>query len=135
MTCYSAERKGIIFKHPLIPDFFLCWKCREYKHRQDFFKLHEWHARMCMTCSSMPRPPRPPRPPNAHDLLSDSFMISCWSMAGVFDPTPEMIEVKRQQIRIKKMLRQLKKWRKENDTTITDVPGIEHQDEVPDEYA
>lgn len=65
--------------------------------------------------------------------LTDTYVRTLLKPNGCNEPTDEMIELKRQSMIIKRELRKLKKWRKENDPTITDVPRVEHQDETFDE--
>jgi len=67
--------------------------------------------------------------------MPDSYIISMWRMSGIESPTQEMIELKREQIISKRYIRQFKKWRKENDPTIADVPRIESENETVDECA
>lgn len=47
--------------------------------------------------------------------------------------TPETIELKRQQITMKRTLKQFKQWREQNEPDHTDVSGVEHADEINNE--
>jgi len=67
-------------------------------------------------------------------LLNDNYITKILSNSHTI-PTPETIELKRQQIMAKRIIKEFKKWRKENDPTIADVPGIEFKNEEADECA
>jgi tRNA A37 methylthiotransferase MiaB len=47
----------------------------------------------------------------------------------IADQTPEMIELKRQQIMMKRTLKQLKEWRKEHESNHADVQREQRTDE------
>ena len=150
MTNYNP-RKNIIFRHPTDHDLCLCWKCREYK-KEFCFPQRSHGLIMCLECStkhlsedtrgigSLTEENRRtaiywlnhikdngkivPNNVAAQFCLPDSYIKSCWGMAGVDNPTQEMIELKRQQIISKREIKKIRKWRKENDSIIADVPGI-----------
>jgi hypothetical protein len=62
----------------------------------------------------------------------EKLILSKLKAKGITDPPEELIELMVARREANKTLKKMKKWRKENDPTITDVQGIEHQNEIPD---
>jgi len=72
---------------------------------------------------------------NNPEMSARFSALNFFSRHGITSPSDELMNIKIQQIIMKRTIKELKKWRKENDPTITDVSGIESQDETADERA
>ena len=61
--------------------------------------------------------------------LKDRYLTEIMRRGGL-SITPETIELKRQQITMKRTLKEFKQWRGENESNHTDVSGKQHTDET-----
>jgi len=140
--------------YPNNHDLFYCSNCQKYKSRSEYYKQKlgkygvDGYCRECrkiLVTNEIKYKSRKKRykenpeyfksiSKSQNDSLSDSFIKTRLRFFGI-NITPETIELKRQQIIMKRTMRELRKWRKENDPTITDVPGIESENETVDECA
>jgi len=66
------------------------------------------------------------------ELLTDGYVATYLRCLQV-PITPETIDLRRQQILMKRTLKKLKQWRKENDPTYTPISRKQHPDAPPDE--
>jgi len=146
-------------RHPFEENMYWCPQCNVYKKIYDFGKIGRAGdvAPECKSCHNKRSPSYYNRPETQkrikeyyarddikqhlkeqarHEIINlyPGYVASHFKRDGI-EKTPETIELKRQQIIMKRTLKELKKWRKENDPTITDVPGIESENETVDECA
>jgi hypothetical protein len=61
--------------------------------------------------------------------LNDCYIKNKLKKRNIVTITPEIIELKRQQIIMKRTLNEFKKWRKENESDYTDVYGKQQSHE------
>ena len=55
--------------------------------------------------------------------LADPYLVRLLHKQGFFVITPELIELKRQQMLAKRLLKQLKQWREANESNSANVQG------------
>jgi len=55
------------------------------------------------------------------DLLYDSYIVEKLKRSNITEITPELIDLKRQQLSMKRTLKQFKTWRKEHESNHADV--------------
>jgi len=67
-----------------------------------------------------------------YEANTEKIILQSLKSKDITDPPEELIELMVARREAKRTLKKMKKWRKENDPTITDVQGIEHQNEIPD---
>ena len=140
-------------QRPDNPDLFWCPVCEKYYQRNYFSSLHDYKP--CKYCLPVIATNRTEY--NFSKELEYSRRYAAthkkesserynWNKKHLRDPyikallqtktkTPdkETIELKRQEVIMKRTMKELKKWRKENDPTITNVPGIKSENEKADE--
>jgi len=129
-------------QHPTDPNLFWCPKCQTYKAREEFSRnksLFNGIAKYCKICFKIFRDINYQRHISVHqerskvngktqkhknlvisymkrrrDTLSSGYIAEKLNRSRL-PVSPETIELKRQQIIMKRTLKQFKQWRKENE--------------------
>jgi len=62
--------------------------------------------------------------------LNDHYVRCILRVQGESDPSPDLIELKRQHLIMKRTMKQFKKWRKDSESNNADVHGEQFSDET-----
>lgn len=131
-------------QHPTDPNLFWCPKCKTYKARDEFSVRDSFYKSnlqaYCKACDRMRmsiyqkentdkviiinnkyrktangREKNNQKAKREVQRCSNSYISGMLRAGGARSISPELIEIKRQQIIMKRTLKQLKQWRKENE--------------------